>query len=75
MGVKPGSLAGPGAHALQRYELGPQRGWAFSGGGPSRWGGMKGVAVKTTKADFNELFRVLAGASQALEKTDPPDKA
>jgi hypothetical protein len=36
---------------------------------------MKGVAVKTTKADFNELFRVLAGASQALEKTDPPDKA
>jgi hypothetical protein len=67
-------VAGPGAYALRRYEPGPQRGWAFSGGGIAL-AGTKGVAVKTTKADFNELFRVLLGASRALEETDSPDKA
>src|SRR5947207_14284401 len=42
----------------------PQQGWAYSGGD---WtvalgeGGRKGVFIETTKADFNELFRVLVG--------------
>lgn len=54
----------------------PQRGWAFSGGD---WtiavGGNRGVAVKTVKADFNALFRVLVGDPDELGKEDPPHEA
>jgi roadblock/LC7 domain-containing protein len=53
----------------------PQRGWAFSGG---EWtiavGGMKGVAVKTTKADFNELFRVLVGDREDGGEAHAPEQ-
>jgi roadblock/LC7 domain-containing protein len=42
----------------------PQQGWAYSGG---EWtvaignGGNQGIFIDTTKADFNQLFKTLAG--------------
>jgi roadblock/LC7 domain-containing protein len=41
----------------------PQHGWMYAGGG---WtvaiGGYRGVFVETAKADFNQLYRALAGS-------------
>lgn len=40
----------------------PQHGWSYSGGDWSIVvGGRQGVFVETAKADFNTLFRLLAG--------------
>lgn len=40
----------------------PQQGWAYSGGDMTvAVGGNKGVFIKTAKADFNELFKILVG--------------
>ncbi len=40
----------------------PQQGWTYSGGDMTAAnGGNKGVFIKTAKADFNHLFRVLVG--------------
>lgn len=40
----------------------PYQGWAYSGGDYTvAIGGYKGVFVETARADFNELFALLAG--------------
>jgi len=42
----------------------PQQGWAYSGGEDTvaiGGGGYRGVFIRTEKADFNRLFRQLAG--------------
>ena len=40
----------------------PPQGWAYSGGDMTvAVGGRVGVFIKTEKADFNELFKVLVG--------------
>lgn len=46
----------------------PQWGWTFSGGDFTVAlgdGGTKGVFVETNKADFNRLFALLAGPTEA----------
>jgi roadblock/LC7 domain-containing protein len=40
----------------------PQQGWAYCGGQMTiAVGGNKGVFIRTEKANFNELFKVLVG--------------
>jgi len=40
----------------------PQKGWAYAGGDYSiAVGGNRGVFVKTTEADYNQLFEALVG--------------
>ena len=55
------TLAGSFAESGQMNWV-PQQGWMYAGGD---WtvavGGNRSVFVETSKADFNELFRVLVG--------------
>ena len=55
------TLAGAFSH-LTPMKMTPQQGWAYSGGDMSvAIGGRRGVFVRTEKADFNTLFKVLVG--------------
>jgi roadblock/LC7 domain-containing protein len=57
-----GTMAGAFGQ-LSGMNWAPPRGWMYAGGD---WtvavGGNKGVFVETAKADFNQLYRALAGA-------------
>jgi len=46
----------------------PQQSWTYSGGDLTiAVGGSRGVFVKTTEADFNQLFEALIGSRQLTE--------
>jgi roadblock/LC7 domain-containing protein len=45
-----------------RNSSGRQQGWMYAGGDMTvAIGGNKGVFIKTARADFNQLFKVLVG--------------
>jgi len=47
---------------LTPMQWAPQQGWAYSGGDMTvAVGGNKGVFIKTERANFNELFKLLVG--------------
>jgi roadblock/LC7 domain-containing protein len=59
------TLAAAFSH-LTPMEWTPQQGWAYSGGDMTvAVGGRVGVFIKTEKADFNQLFQLLAGEGVA----------
>ena len=55
-------LAGSYTKLNPQFAFTPQHGWAYSGGDWSiAVGGNRGVFVRTSDADYNELFSTLVG--------------